>query len=245
LKIEVKKIGLTAMIIETKSSRTKQQEIKLGKIFRQYKKSQQDGFTIIESLMAIIVVTILMIAIAPTLALSVANRVQARRIEFGTQAARAYIDGVRSGIIQAPQDVTSLTPVAPTPGGSLNCPANSYCTSTAASTTPTNLYCIDRDSDGSCNHTSSRDIVIQAFRFSGSSTISTTGYSLGVRVYRADAFADSNVLESNRSQSPVGIGNRKAPLVQLTTEITDAVPKYSDICARTNAGVATTAQGCN
>jgi prepilin-type N-terminal cleavage/methylation domain-containing protein len=238
------------MIIETKSSRTKQQAIKLGKIFQQYKKSQQDGFTIIESLMAIIVVTILMIAIAPTLALSVANRVQARRVEFGTQAARGYIDGVRSGVIPAPQELPSsatIPPAAPTPGGSLNCPANSYCTNTSASTTPTNLYCIDRDADGSCNHTSGKDIIIQAFRPNG--TNATAGYLLGVRSYRADAFADSIALQNGQNnrttQLSYGIGNRKAPLVQISTEITDAVPKYSDICARTNIGVATTAQGCN
>jgi type II secretory pathway pseudopilin PulG len=38
-----------------------------------------------------------MVGIAPVLVLSVATRVQARRVELGTQAARTYIDGVRSG----------------------------------------------------------------------------------------------------------------------------------------------------
>ncbi|NJR19269.1 MAG: type II secretion system protein [Calothrix sp. CSU_2_0] len=235
------------MIIETKSSRTKQQAIKLGKIFRQYKKSQQDGFTIIESLMAIIVVSILMIAIAPAIALSVANRVQSRRIEFGTQAARAYIDGVRSKVVIAPLDTTTMTPSAPTSATSLNCSANSYCTSTATSTTPTNLYCIDGDADGSCTNTQPRDMIIQAFRFNGNNTTATTGYSLGVRIYRADAFSDATALTSNPIQSPVGIGNRKAPLVVMTTEINDAIPKYGDLCDRTNAGLSATNsnRGCN
>ncbi|PAX60680.1 prepilin-type cleavage/methylation domain-containing protein [Brunnivagina elsteri CCALA 953] len=214
---------------------------------KHHKQSQQDGFTIIESLMAIIVVTILMIAIAPAIALSVANRVQARRIEFGTQAARAYVDGVRSQVIAAPLDTASMTPSAPTSATSLNCSANSYCTSTATSTTPTNLYCIDGNADGSCTNTQPRDMIIQAFRFNGNNTTATTGYSLGVRIYRADAFSDATALTSNPIQSPVGIGSRKAPLVIMTTEINDAIPKYGDFCDRTNAGLSATDanRGCN
>jgi prepilin-type N-terminal cleavage/methylation domain-containing protein len=49
-------------------------------------KSRDGGYTIIESLVAMIVVSVLMIAIAPVMAFSVATRVQARRIELATQA---------------------------------------------------------------------------------------------------------------------------------------------------------------
>ena len=55
------------------------------------------GFTIIESLVAVIVLGILMTAIAPTIVISTATRVQSRRIELATLAARGYIDGVSSG----------------------------------------------------------------------------------------------------------------------------------------------------
>ena len=65
--------------------------------------SSNSGFTIIESLVAIIVVGILMTAIAPTIVLSVATRVQARRVEVATDAAQSYIDGVRSGTIEPPK----------------------------------------------------------------------------------------------------------------------------------------------
>jgi len=236
------------MIMTKKSASQKKINLsQLGGTVKHYKQSQQDGFTIIESLMAIIVVSILMIAIAPAIALSVANRVQARRIEFGTQAARAYIDGVRSQVVTAPLDTTSMTPNAPTSATSLSCSANSYCTSTATSTTPTNLYCIDGNADGNCTNTQPRDMIIQAFRFNGNNTTATTGYSLGVRIYRADAFSDTTALTSNPIQSPVGIGNRKAPLVVMTTEINDAIPKYGDLCDRTNAGLSATDldRGCN
>jgi prepilin-type N-terminal cleavage/methylation domain-containing protein len=45
--------------------------------------SRDGGYTIIESLVAMIVVSVLMIAIAPVMAFSVATRVQARRTELG------------------------------------------------------------------------------------------------------------------------------------------------------------------
>ncbi len=64
--------------------------------------STQAGFTIIESLMALMVVSILMVALSPVVVLSVATRVQARRVELATQAARTYIDGVRADIILDP-----------------------------------------------------------------------------------------------------------------------------------------------
>ena len=59
--------------------------------------SGDSGYTIIESLVAMIVVSVLMIAIAPVMAYSVATRVQARRVELATQAARTYIDSLRTG----------------------------------------------------------------------------------------------------------------------------------------------------
>jgi prepilin-type N-terminal cleavage/methylation domain-containing protein len=64
----------------------------LPKLFAQ---SSESGFTIIESLVAILVASILLAAIAPVLVISTATRVQARRIELATQAAKAFVDGVR------------------------------------------------------------------------------------------------------------------------------------------------------
>jgi prepilin-type N-terminal cleavage/methylation domain-containing protein len=70
----------------------------------------QSGFTIIECLLAIILVSILLTAIAPVIALSVATRVQARRVEQATQAAKSYIDGVRAGKITPPQNIVLVKP---------------------------------------------------------------------------------------------------------------------------------------
>jgi prepilin-type N-terminal cleavage/methylation domain-containing protein len=74
--------------------------------------STESGFTLIECLIAIIIVGVLMVAIAPAVVLSSATRVQARRVELATQAAQFYMDGLRSGRIPPPPYgiVTNLNP---------------------------------------------------------------------------------------------------------------------------------------
>lgn len=181
------------------------------------RQGSQSGFTIIESLVAIIVVTILMIGLAPVITLSVATRVQAKRVELATQAARSYLDGVRTGAIPfgptdtgstqgthkaitrdaASRDDDNLNQVAPPTKAAPNCPANRvYCTSPTSNDSV--FYCVDGDGGG-CR--TSQDFIIQAFgKITTSGIYDLTGsnrefanqvypnYKLGVRVYRADSF---------------------------------------------------------
>ncbi|WP_041233943.1 hormogonium polysaccharide secretion pseudopilin HpsB [Cylindrospermum stagnale] len=212
--------------------------------------SSEAGFTIIESLMAIVVVSILMAAIAPVLALSVANRVQARRVELASQAARAYIDGVRSGSIPTPNQVVTLTEVSghtfssarltfadtAAPSASLSCgsPTNGYCTNSASSS----LYCIDRDGGGCATSPRSQDLVAQAFRSTTTGATTDQGYLLAVRVYRADAFQNGSTLKTmkrnNSKASTVtgGFGDRLAPLTEITSEVASGKTKFQDYCTR-------------
>jgi prepilin-type N-terminal cleavage/methylation domain-containing protein len=240
--------------------------------------SDQSGFTLIESLLAIIVVAVLLTAVTPMLVFSVGTRLQARRVELATQAARAYVDGVRSGAIAAPKHIVVLSEVinptttrdfssqrsaladaAPPPSASgLTCPNTTtgypYCSNSA--TAPYSLYCIDNDGDGQCTDRSPKDFVVQAFRSVTATPANATeeqaqidkGYLLGVRVYRADAFRDATALMSSagctgavstctnnqKKQGTVtgGLGQRKAPLVVLTTEIVTDVTKFRDLCDR-------------
>lgn len=217
-----------------------------------YTKFSQEGFTIIESLVAIIVVSILLAAIAPVLVLSVATRVQSRRVELGTQAARTYIDGVKAQKILAPAPPSTNTALkdfnAPAPSANINCDANSYCHNTNGTTsaTPTNLYCVDFDGlpagTPKCESTSNIDIVVQAFRPNNNNP--ATGYALGLRVYRADAFRTNSTLvkstsTSNKTQATFtgGAGRRAAPLVEMTSDINDIIPKYTDLCDRLRTSV--------
>lgn len=215
--------------------------------------NSQAGFTIIESLMAMIVASILLAAIAPVLTLSVATRVQAKRVELGTQAARAYIDGVRSGTIRPPSHKILLSEVNPTtraftsdrgdfvqsggtPSQSLSCTSLTagYCTNTASAS----MYCIDRDANNQCSGI--QDFIIQAFRSTttNSTTIDDTnkGYILALRVYRADAFNNGRALRVSEQQATFtgGLGNRQAPLIEVSTEVLsrDSDTNYGSYCDR-------------
>lgn len=198
--------------------------------------SSQSGFTIIESLVAIVVVGILLAAIAPVIVLSVATRVQARRVELATDAVQTYIDGVRSQAIPPPPitdtaDNSGNYPAPPV--GNLTCnTANAYCSAPA-----TNLYCIDGDTDGSgCTMSSIRDFIIQALRRNTSSTTSQDTYQLRIRIYRADGFANDGgnltIAPSKQLIFTNKASDRKAPLLETTTEISSKVMTFSDFCAR-------------
>ncbi len=233
--------------------------------------SSQAGFTLIESLMAILVVTIMMIAISPAIVLSVATRVQTKRLEMGTNAARAYIAAVNSGEIftsnaqKAPpppitDDYTTPNAVDVPSGGTLACTAPSgsdlvppqpespkffKCDTETADSF---LYCADNDDTSGCDANSTKDMIVQGFGISQDEDLSLTpeqkaekGYQLGIRVYRADAFKDSEPLKKSTSAPPIkleaktvtsGLGDRKAPLVEMTTEITTDKTTYSNLCER-------------
>jgi type II secretory pathway pseudopilin PulG len=172
--------------------------------------STQSGFTIIESLLAILIVTALLVAIAPVITLSVATRLQARRVEQGTQAARTYIDGVRSGKVDPPTHVRVLNEVVSPLGNRRFDPKRERFSNTPAPPSITiancrsailpnfpycrnqpnlSLYCADFDGDGACKNSSTTDLIVQAFRSGIDATDDgSKGYLLGVRVYRAAAF---------------------------------------------------------
>lgn len=206
---------------------------------QQASSSSQSGFTIIESLVAIVVIGILLAAIAPVIVFSVATRVQARRIELATTAAKTYIDGVRSRTINPPPTTGASYTLNNYPAplqGSLSCNANAYCTSPS-----TDLYCIDGDGSG-CNTTSNKDFVIQAFRYNQVSANTENGYQLGLRVYRADAFnktgitlqalKDPKIKQAQTFTAGTGLTSRQAPLVETTTEISSKATTFNDFCAR-------------
>jgi len=194
------------------------------------------GYTIIESLVAMIVVSVLMIAIAPVMAFSVATRVQARRTELATQAARTYIDALRTGAIASP---------VPGPAGRGFPIKVSTATNVAdarvptASDKPQNLYPIDMDGGG-FSDTSSTDFYVQgAWRNPSDPPDPTkTGYELMVRVYRADSFAGGVTLRppKDAKQSVVGgLGDKTIPVVEMTTQIprtTGETSAYESLCAR-------------
>ncbi|MEK0179588.1 MAG: type II secretion system protein [Oscillatoriales cyanobacterium] len=185
-------------------------------------KPQDSGYTIIESLVAMIVVSVLMIAIAPVMAYSVAIRVQARRIELAAMAGRAYVDALRAGAIR-PNDATS-------PVGFPTADANLI---PAAPTSSNGLYCVDTDGGGCIGN---KDFYIQGVRppNKGTTIPTDTGYNLIVRVYRADGFTKP-MTTTQQSVANSALGNPQAPLVVMQSQIpptTGEASSYGSLCTR-------------
>ncbi|MEG4210842.1 hormogonium polysaccharide secretion pseudopilin HpsB [Microcoleus sp. S13_B4] len=195
-------------------------------------KQQDSGYTIIESLVAMIVVSVLMIAIAPVMAFSVATRVQARRMELATQAATAYINALRTGAIK-PGVAGSGFPIQGAAGD------------LAATRVPTvgETYCVDMDGGG-CSPSSNKDFYVQGAWLNPDTSITggdptSKGYQLLVRVYRADSFDGTVTLnptpKTAKKQSVVGsgLGDRTMPVVEMSTEIpATGNPSYKSILER-------------
>jgi hypothetical protein len=146
-------------------------------------------------------------------------------------------------------------------GGTLDCPQPTPPIGTTSTSVPRffkcnteatdfYLYCVDNDdTPNGCEADSTKDMIVQGFGINQDPLLPTDpekaaakGYRLGVRVYRADAFKDSDALKKSVAPDKLeaktvtsGLGDRKAPLVETTTEIVTNETTYSDLCARLKA----------
>ncbi len=202
--------------------------------------SSESGFTIIESLVAILVVTILLAAIAPILVMSTATRVQARRVELATAAAKSFVDAIKSKTVSDPTLTTGFTLTTATAASprTISSSTSDYLISSAAvPTATTGLYCFNKNGSLANPNCTSDLFYIQAIRLavSGSNPDQGQGYRLGIRVYRSDAEFGSLTSSSGGKKAATftgGLGDRKAPLVEMTTEIVRGQSSYSSLCGR-------------
>lgn len=221
-----------------------------------YLLSNQSGFSLLEALMAVVVVSILMTAILPMIVLSTATRVNSRRVDLATQAARGYIDGVRSGAI----NIIDPTPAFPTVfinNNSVDSARNQYFQSVAAPSS-SNIASlngiqgikVDTNSNG-FSVTDSQDLVVQPMR-TGGSDLATQGFYMQVRVYRADAFTQDSSGNLNGIQSGLTLqtgnnealcpngrrvitstgGGKDCPLVVMKVDINPSTSTMSQIKSR-------------
>lgn len=223
-----------------------------------------DGFTIVESLVALLVVAILLAAIAPVLVISTATRVQARRVELATQAAKTFIDGVRTGAIAAPSQTIAIDPstesaprriadVASTPavtGQPADYLVNTL-TKMALPTSATGLYCFTQTGSITTTDCTNKpfEYYIQAARITVTGSSSNDGYRLAIRVYRADIDFNKTITASTgqtqkqtQNTFTSGIGDRQSPLLEMTTDIANTNTSFTTLCQR--LGVATN-KSCN
>jgi type II secretory pathway pseudopilin PulG len=221
-----------------------------------FRQSSESGYTILEGLMAILVVSALITMVGPVIAFSAGTRVQARRVELATQAAKTYMNAIRANPYNKnstiPELVDGITNIAVPPetvanfgapvGVDLDCPnTNAYCTA------PAGLYCIDFDNlpadnlpanQPGCSNKSLSDMIIQPIRLQGAVDPLTNkddpnkGYKLAIRVYRANSFTPGigNNLQKTTPSTNVtnALGNRNAPLVTMSSDIPSQTDRFSN-----------------
>ena len=178
------------------------------------------GFSLIESLVAAVVVGIMIVSIAPMVALSTSARVNARRMDQATQAGRSYIDAVRGGVIdvsafpsylirnQLNAQAQYVFEDATAPSNSIQPPTvtqfdptnNKICNNTLTNNVQSGKVpgiCVDAGGGGfSVNDP--QDLFIQPMRSGSndSNELNRQGFWLAIRVYRADALAGTAPLRT-------------------------------------------------
>lgn len=205
--------------------------------------SIQAGFTILESLVAVAVVSILIVSIAPMVALSTSARINARRIDQATQAGRSYIDAVRGGVIDTTAFPTTganilvVQPIAANTNAQSQYTFESILAPTSALLTldGSTVRGIKVDANGNgFNINDPQDLFIQPMR-SGPSTateLKSQGFWLAVRVYRADALvAPGGPLPPTDSRCL----NKSTPFASSSASTCPIVTMRSQILPTTNA----------
>jgi prepilin-type N-terminal cleavage/methylation domain-containing protein len=205
---------------------------------------KEAGFTLIESLMAVAVVSILVVSIAPMVALSTSARVNARRVDQATQAGKSYIEAVRGKVYDTAKFPASLLSGVNTQGQyifDVAAPTTatfavpSGCTLNIADATQNNInggrvpgVCVDANGDG-FRVDDPQDLVIQPMRSGGTDAekLADVGFWLAIRVYRADAFATGAPALFKGSESEcansqfvfVSGSSTRCPLVTMRSQI--------------------------
>lgn len=228
------------------------------------------GFTIIESLVAMIVASALMLAIAPVLILATATRVQSRRVELGSKAATSFIDAVRAGRIATQSTDTTPVQYIPTVGTTAavtassvrditdNTKINDYLissTNMSAPSSATNLYCVQSDGiiltpNCSSDPNQKNLFYIQAGRIRITNSGNNDGYRLAVRVYRKDinftqtVLANTSTTENTQAVVTAGSGNKQAPILEMAADVANTNTSFEALCNRLGFKAGSTTKPC-
>jgi hypothetical protein len=104
-------------------------------------------------------------------------------------------------------------------------------------TASTGLYCYNKDGSIVPPDCTSNLFYIQARRFV-QTTGTNDGYRLGIRIYRSDVdfskplTASDSVNKKMQNSYTGSLGNRQAPLVEMTTDIASKATSFNALCQR-------------
>ena len=152
----------------------------------------EQGFTLVESLMGIVVISVVAVVITPPIVISTATRVQNRRAEQAMQLAQAEVDRIRVFVEQGGDYSAKLPPILTGTIANGNVAAVAAPTSFVATRTladvSTEAFGVDVDND------SQIDYYVQTFRDNDTNVIvagTLVAFQMGVRVYSKVAKVDS------------------------------------------------------
>ncbi len=194
--------------------------------------STEDGVTLLECIMAMLVIVVTVTMITPPIFLSVATRVQNQRMEQAMQLAQAELDRVQL-IVERGDYTTANLPSVTTAADVRQTPAPSGTTDTRADATVDDAYTVDVNNDGDF------DYAVQFFRTEGQSNASgdVLVFDMGVRVYSMMAFEDGSTRSTEQAPAlfTSGSGSQASrPLSVMFTTIArgdssdsfDAIKQY-------------------
>lgn len=242
---------------------SRQNKLLLGLIRRTTIAQRADqGLTLIEGLLAIVIISITMVSITPPIFWAVASRVQTQRAEQALKLAQGEIDRVRTIVDRG--ETTSLNRLPPELAATINVRSGVAAPNTAAdgvisarsdcaaATFPpaSNATFVAVDTNADCNP----DYLLQTFRsqgldqngnaFTRAANQTLSGFVMGVRVY--SAVARPALVASRGSTEPAalrgtsGLGNQlDRPLAVLYSTIVRSnesqnVELYRRLCPATS-----------
>ncbi|NJO41733.1 MAG: type II secretion system protein [Cyanobacteria bacterium CRU_2_1] len=161
--------------------------------------SSQQGLTLLECLMAVAVMALTIVAVAPPLVIASATRVQTRRAEQALQVAQAEVDRIRALVVRddhrrnklpAVVDVDALRTYVPSTISNLVKSPDQECNIYPGTSLPSRDEAVQVDIDGDCG----ADFFMQVIRTEGRTSIAEdsgqqrpSGFDLAVRVYSSVA----------------------------------------------------------
>ena len=219
---------------------------------------RESGLTLIEALMAVLILAVVIGSIAPPLVIAVSTRVRNREVEQSLQVSRQLTEEIRISLFNwngdpanIPTAVPKLATASHYTGGSIPYPPDltlikapdDVCATpgvtggTEACNSALDMKGIDFDKDGKV------DFFVQTFRANQCSTADEIfAFDVGVRVYPYDVVKTDGTLVSSITNEDQGAAfadrrNNNAPLSSgyttlIRTEATFGLTNYNDSCPK-------------
>jgi type II secretory pathway pseudopilin PulG len=232
----------------------------------------EQGLTIIECLVAIVIITLTVVAITPPIMLATATRIQSRKVEKANQVAQGEIDRIRLlvergsyQLAELPGDIGSNTLSVTSPPAATGNPTSSPLYSIAPGTTcgitvypgttPIAVNNLVRvDVDGDCE----ADYVMQVFRTTGytpnnANPLVPYSFVVGVRVYAYYPKQPFIPLDTTRASSRMGTGaldsagGKRRPMAVLYAPMArnDSSRSLGQLCTQTATAVGASTANCS